>query len=48
MLHLMNETKKLCDTNLIWSTYLKRIDPKVQDWIGREFLISAPLGYKIV
>ena len=45
LLYSMSITNKLYDTNLLWSTCLKIIDPKVQYCIGREFLLLAPLGY---
>ena len=41
----MSMTNKLYDTNLLWSTYLKIVDLKVQYCKGREFLCLAPLAY---
>ena len=44
LLYSMSITYKLYDTNLLWSTYLKIIDLKVQYCKGREFLLLAPLA----
>ena len=41
----MSITYKLYDTNVLWSTYLKIIDLKVQYCKGRDFLLLAPLAY---
>ena len=41
----MSITYKLYDTNLLWSTYLKIIDLKVQYCKGREFLLLVPIVY---
>ena len=45
LLYSMSITNKLYDTNLLWSTCLNLIDPKVHYCIGREFLLLAPLAY---
>ena len=45
LLYSMSMTNKLYDTNLLWSTYLKIVDLKVQYCKGREFLCLAPLVY---
>ena len=45
LLYSMSITNKLYDTNLLWSTCLNLIDPKVHYCIGREFLLLAPLVY---
>ena len=45
LLHSMSISNQQYNTNLIWSTYLKIIDLKVQYCKGREFLCLAPLAY---